>query len=450
MQPRLKFFGAGTSTTMLKLSILSIIIAIVAVGCSPTATIQPTDPPNARTPEANELIQAEVTNTPQNTTALPPQAHKISSPTQVVDKTVGHSAPISLNRPDASDEYHVLTLVPASWLDKGVWVSNRSKVIQSTGAPDPRTLEEYLDMDERAQTDFVEAYTKLVPPDFVMALRQSPDEWKKELGLNFFSISSTASTGTISSFPMSPVIMMGEFGHADITQKLLDSGREPRTYKGKEYYATRGDLRAELGESLLGSSRTNRIFVDKELFVASQETASMEEFLDVMAGEAQPLTENLLAMAAIESMGETFTAAVLTRTGVFNPVGQIPLTHAKPPDWGNLSSWNILAAGSGIKDGQPFFAFTIAFDDPAAADSNFDEFKARVENYETLIPQRFPDSPHLIEGWPNQPLDEACSDVFITAQRWTFGSTITVFCQTPTSRLWSQLLDLRDLGFLVP
>ena len=151
--------------------------------------------------------------------------------------------------------------------------------------------------------------------------------------------------------------------------------------------------------------------------------------------------------AAVESLGETFTAAVLPRGGVFNPVGQIPLTYAKPSSWGALSPWNILAAGSGVEDGQPFFAFSIAFDDPTAADANFDEIKARVENYQSLVPQRFSENPALIEGWPSQPFDEACSDISINALSWTFGSTITVACQTETNLFWSQLVNMRDLGF---
>lgn len=55
-----------------------------------------------------------------------------------------------------------------------------------------------------------------------------------------------------------------------------------------------------------------------------------------------------------------------------------------------------------------------------------------------------------VEGWPNRPLDEACGDISINALSWAYGSAITVHCQTQAGLPWSQMVNLRDLGFLVP
>ena len=363
---------------------------------------------------------------------------------------MGNSGPNAVSDPDTSDGNHVLTFIPALWLDKGVWISNEAKAVQLAGGPAPKSLEEFLELDEEERSSFFDAFAKAFPTEFVVTMRQSPREWKEKFGLDLFSLKSSAGVGTTSGFPLKPAVLLGEISESEITRKLLNSGYEPRTYKGKEYYAIRKDFRASLSDSPLALNRANRVFVGKEVVVASPETASVEEFLDVLVGEAKSLRYNRLALAAIESLGETFAAVILTRTGVFNPVGSIPLTYAKPPAWGTLDQWNILAAGSGVEDGQPYFAFTIAFDDPTAADSNLNEVKARVENYQTLVPQRFPESTALIEGWPNRPLDEACNDISINALSWTYGSTITMLCQTHISLLWTQLVDLRDLGFLVP
>ena len=277
-------------------------------------------------------------------------------------------------------------------------------------------------------------------------MRESPPAWKEKFGLDLFSLKSTASVGTISRFPLSPAVLIGEFSDSEITRKLLNLGYEQKTYKGKAYYAIRNDFGASLRDSALELSSANRVFVDKEVVAVSPETASIEEFLDVTVGETRPLRDKPLALAAFESLGETFVAALLTRTGVFNPVGQTPLTYEKPPDWGNLGPWNILAGGSGVRDGHPFFAFSIVFDDPNAADSNVDEVKARVEHYQTIVAQRFPENSVLIEKWPKRPLDEACSTISINALSWTYGSAITLHCQTQTSLLWIQLMDVRDLG----
>lgn len=434
---------------MFKLSILSIILMVVAVGCGPAATIQPTDVPDTRSPEATESVQDKA-STPENTAATPSQIREAPTPTPEKEGSMGNSGRNTLNAPGTSYGNHVLSFIPASWLERGVWISNEGKAIQSAGAPNPRTLEKFLEMDEKERASFFDAFAKAFSPSFVVTMRQSPEEWKEQFGLDLFSLNSTASVGTTSRFPLKPAVLLGEFSDSEITRKLLNSGYQPKTYKGEEYYAIGKDFRANLAESPLALNLANRVFVGKEVVVASPETASVEEFLDVLVGEARPLRDNPLALAAIESLGETFAAVILTRTSAFNPDGSIPLTYEKPPDWGNLGPWNILAAGSGEEDGQSYFAFSIAFDDPTAADSNLDEFKARVGNYQTLVPQRFPESDALIAGWPNRPLDEACSDISVNALSWTFGSAITVHCQTQFSLLWTQLVDLRDLGFLVP
>ena len=66
------------------------------------------------------------------------------------------------------------------------------------------------------------------------------------------------------------------------------------------------------------------------------------------------------------------------------------------------------------------------------------------------MPHRYADKPHLIEGWPDEPFVETCSDISINALRWELGSAIKIVCQTEIDLMWSQLVDLRDLGFLVP
>ena len=433
-------------TMILKPIISSIILAVVAAGCSPAAPIPPTGKPDNGTQGSMESIQTEV-RTPQYTAITPSQTHKAPAPTPNESRLAGNSASKGQG---ASDVHQVLTLVPASWLDKGVWISNEGKAVQLAGAPNPRTLEEFFAMGEEEQASFFNAFNKAISPSFVVTIRESPREWKEGLGLDLFGISSTASVGATSRFPMSPVVLLGEISQSEMTRKLLNSGYELRTYKGEEYYAIGNDSQARPNDPPPVSIQTKRVFIGKEAVVASPEPASIEEFLDVLVGETKPLGDNPLALAATESLGETFATVILTRTGVFNPVGSIPLTYAKSSAWGSLDQWSILAAGSGLKDGQSYVAFSIAFDDPAAAESNFDEVRIRVENYETLIPQRFPDNPALAQGWPNRPFDEACSDVFINALSWTFGSAITVLCETRINSLWTQMVDLRDLGFLVP
>ena len=434
---------------MFKAIILSIILSAVAVGCSPAATIQPTDIPDKGTPELHEPVRAKV-STHQNTATAPSQTRRALTPTPEEGEPTANSDPNALSDPDTSYANHVLSFIPASWLDKGIWISHEGKAIQSAGAPDPKTLEEFLNLSDKEQTSFFDAFAKAFPTEFVVTMRQSLREWKEEFGLDLFSLESTASVGTTSRFPLMPAVLLGEISESEITGKLLNSGYESRIYKGKEYYEIRKNLRASLSDSPIGLNRTNRVFTDKEVVIASPEATSVEEFLDVFVGDAKSLSYNRLALTAIESLGETFATVILARNGVFNPVGSVPLTYAKPSDWGTLDHWNLLAAGSGQENGHPFFALTIAFDDPTAADSNLDEVKVRLANYQTLVPQRFPESTALIQGWPDLPLEETCHDTSINATSSTHGSTITIVCKTNIPLFWTQMVDLRDLGFLIP
>ena len=194
----------------------------------------------------------------------------------------------------------------------------------------------------------------------------------------------------------------------------------------------------------------NRIFVDGEMVVASPETASIEEILAALVGKSEPLRHNPLVLVALESLGESFAAVLMTSTAVFSPVGQDPLTYDKPPGWGSLGPWSVFAAGGGSENGQPYVTFTMAFDDPDAAERNLDEIRDRVKSYKTLVPERLSDSPALAAGWPEYPLDEACSSLSVEAARWPFGSAISVQCQTQFNLIWTQMVNLRDLGFLLP
>ena len=122
----------------------------------------------------------------------------------------------------------------------------------------------------------------------------------------------------------------------------------------------------------------------KDLFVASPETASVEEFLGSLAGETKSSTHNTLALTALESLGPTLATVILTRTGVFNPPGSIPLKHVKPASWNTLEQWEILAAGNGLQEGQPYFALTIAFEGPKGR--GFESRRTQSAGWKTIRP----------------------------------------------------------------
>ena len=209
---------------MLKLIVLSIILAVVAVGCGPTATGQPTDVPDTKSPESNESVRDKVSAT-QNTAATPSQTRRVPTSTPEEGESTGNSGPKTLSDPDTSEANQVLTLIPASWLERGVWISHEYKAVQLAGGPNPRTLEEYLDMGEEDRVTFFAAFARAFSPSFVTSMRESPPAWKEKFGLDLFSLKSTASVGTTSRFPLSPAVLIGEFSDSEITRKLLNLAR---------------------------------------------------------------------------------------------------------------------------------------------------------------------------------------------------------------------------------
>ena len=198
---------------------------------------------------------------PRKMTTSPPQTletrthEPILSPTSENGEPTEKIADDSLIVHDSWNANHVISFIPASWLGKAVWISNQSKAIETADAPTPEALEEFLKMDEKEQASYFDALAKSYPPEFVISMRQSPQKWKEEVGLDLFNIKSAVGFGPVGRFPQGTTILVGEFSETAISQRLLDSGYEPRTYEGKEYYVIREDFQTKPGAS--GQSRLN-------------------------------------------------------------------------------------------------------------------------------------------------------------------------------------------------
>ena len=292
----------------------------------------------------------------------------------------------------------------------------------------------------------------MVFPGFVISMRGASDEWIEVFGLDAFSIDSTIAVGHTSTSPLVPVILLGDLNSTKISDSLLTLGYELSVTGGTEYYGIRGDFKARLDspEGRLALSLMNRAVVTDDLIVASPETRSIEEFLNLMDGSEEAVGDNMLALSTLEALGETYAATLMTRSAIFNPNEDKPVTFDKLVEWADLDEWEIFAAGGGMEDGQPFFAMALGFNDPDAAGRNAGELKARVSSYRTLLGDRYPESHALLEAWPSEPFREGCDSISVDSHRWSFGSAINLRCKSDTKFPWSLLIDLRDVGFLFP
>ena len=104
-----------------------------------------------------------------------------------------------------------------------------------------------------------------------------------------------------------------------------------------------------------------------------------------------------------------------------------------------------MGAGYGRDAEGEWWAISLFYPEPDAADADADELLQRMQGYDTALTE-------LVErGWPQQPIDQACSQLTADAQQREGGSILSIRCtmsEDGTTAL--RLVDLRDLGFLLP
>jgi hypothetical protein len=120
--------------------------------------------------------------------------------------------------------------------------------------------------------------------------------------------------------------------------------------------------------------------------------------------------------------------------------------YERPAEWGTLPEWEALGASFSRGDDGPWWVVSLFYSDPGAADADADELLQRMRGYDTALTE-------LMErgAWVQQPIDRSCSQLTADVQRYAASSTLTIRCAlTEDPVAWWLLVDLRDLGFLLP
>ena len=357
----------------------------------------------------------------------------------------------------------VLGKLPLSFKEEGVWFADYFQARESAGAPQPVSLAEFLALSENERVAYQAANRGLVPgPGLLAAIRGDIREWDKSLGFSNFSVAVAVSTGEISQNipPIEAAYMTLEYDQAKLRQGLLDMGYVEGSANGVTFYdaprltlemtrsnplafiAINSMKRVVLGEGTLATGGVQMIDLVPDMQRASQ-------------GDIPSLNDDPAFHALALSLAGPLSAAFLTRSTVLEPEAVSPPRYDKPDEWGDLHQWEAMAMGYGVSDGVPWLAISLFYADPDAAKADAGELTLRMSDYDSAIPLTHPElREEQLAGMPDRPFDSICGPLNATYSGDGNGSTLTMKCgmkdEFGRSIWWAVLLNMRDLGFLLP
>ena len=198
-------------------------------------------------------------------------------------------------------------------------------------------------------------------------------------------------------------------------------------------------------------NKMNRVIVGDGTIVAAPATELVDGFLATWSGNSPALSYDAALVALLGSIGDFLSAGVLDRQTVLEPNGADPLEYTKPADWGTLHDWDLFAAGYNASDEGRSLTLGLFYTDADDASADADELVERMNNYPTNVAERYPEATWLVDAWPERPLDRMCTEITSMVESQPEGAVVVVECPLADDSLrWHQLIDQRDLGFLLP
>lgn len=348
----------------------------------------------------------------------------------------------------------ILGKIPLSLKEQGIWFGNRNGALEAAGIPVFTSVAELQALSQSEREAYSLALADVVlSPDLVGSMRSELREWIDVFGIDPFSVSLAVSTGATSAYPLGPIYLEGSFDQADISQKLADLGYTEMEAGGENYFSTRGDYQADLRdpEARLALNKLNRVFVSEGTIVTAPATELVAGFLETWSGDEPALSFDAPLVGLLGSIGDFLSVGVLDRQTVLEPYGADPLEYTKPDNWGTLHEWQLFAAAYNASDEGRALTLGLFYTDAGDASADADELVERMRSYTTNVAERYPQATALVDAWPDRPLDQMCTEITSTIEPTSEGSVLVVKCPlSEDSFRWHQLIDQRDLGFLLP
>ena len=275
-------------------------------------------------------------------------------------------------------------------------------------------------------------------------------EWEEVFGFNGYEVAQAVSFGETSSWPLSAAYLEGDFDDNAIRQKLMDLGYEEIEASGRTYFSIRDDYAwaSFASPDAIAVGAMNRVYVSGAALIVAPATEFITGMLAAWANESPSLADDATFSSIALALGDPLSAGLLTREAILNPEteGSVgPSQYEKPAEWGTLHEWSDMGAGYGRGDEGRWWVISLFYSDPDAAIADADELIQRMRGYDTALTE-------LVErGWPQRPIDQACSQLTADTQQHEDGSTLSIRCamrEDGATALF--LVDVRDLGFLLP
>ena len=347
-----------------------------------------------------------------------------------------------------------LSLIPASFKDKGLWYGNLGRALEMAGVQPPRSRDDQADRDVRDA--YLEARDRIIlAPDFLGSFIGQP-EWEDVFGFNGMEVTLAFGFGGSAlglAFPSSEAYLEGDFDDNAIRQKLRELGYGEIEVSGRSYFSLNDDNSwgSLMSPSGIATGSMNRVYVSDTALIVAPATAFVTGMLATWANESQSLADDVAVSGVALALGDPLSAALFTREGVMNPDAGAGLPpglsqYEKPAEWGTLHEWSDMGAGYGRGDEGDWWVMALFYPDPDAADADADELLQRMMGYDTAFPE-------LVEQGVlvQRPIDHSCSQLMAAARPHEGGSILSIHCTMKEDGATAlQLVDLRDVGFLVP
>jgi len=201
----------------------------------------------------------------------------------------------------------------------------------------------------------------------------------------------------------------------------------------------------------------NRVVLAEETIAYAG--AQLVDLIATIPGVAQEDAPSLGDDPAFYEIGETLrnplSAALLTRSMVLGPDAARPPRYDKPEEWGVLHRWEALGIGYGISGGTPQLTLSLFYLDSDAAEADAEELTLRMSDYDTAAALMYPEMGEAqLAAMIQQPVDTICGALNSGYRSGEFGSILSMRCDVEDTVFaniwWSVLLNMRDLGFLLP
>jgi hypothetical protein len=251
-----------------------------------------------------------------------------------------------------------------------------------------------------------------------------------------------------------PAYIEGEYQAATVQELLLGLGYKERQAAERTYYAIREDYQGDAKDptSRMVLNTMNRVYVDESVLISAPATDMIEGVLETWAGEQPSVLGNTGFAHIGEALWDTLSTAIMPRSAAFDTSrfseGQRP-QFKEQETWGMLHEWEVAGFGFGKDaDGEKWYAISLFYSDPDAAEADASELVHRMETYETVY-QDYPEHPFVdMEIVSTSYVDYEDGSV-LTVRYRAPGATIP-FRGGPHPVIWFELVAARDLGFLVP